>query len=89
MDRVQQVMLHYRDAEGITFYLCLGAQQAVLGAKADVGSNVFKCTTTWDLVVPAGDDPTGEILEVMLEMVTEIRRERRLATPSEPDVQLG
>lgn len=89
MDQVQQVMLHYRDTEGITFYMYLGTQQAVLGAKADVGRNVYKVTTTWDLVAPSPADPTSEILEAMLETVAEIRRERRVASPSEPDVQLG
>lgn len=89
MDRIQQMMLHYRDTEAITFFLCLGPSHVGLGAKADVAGTVYKCTSSWALAPHAEGDRTVEILEEMLEMVTEIRRERRLNAPSEPHVQLG
>lgn len=83
MDQIQQVMLHYRDAEGITFYLCVGAQAVRLGAKADIGDRVGSSTWKQDGLAP-GEDPTRAILGAMLAMVTAIRRERRLAAPPDP-----
>lgn len=89
MDQIQQVMLHYRDTEAITFFLCLGSRQAVVGAKADIGDMVHKTTVTWDMEADQVDDPTRGLMEIILEMVTEIRRDRREQAPPEPDVQLG
>lgn len=81
MDRIGNLMLHYRDTEGITLFMCFGGQRLRLAAKADVGTNVLSCTAALDYPPdPApDDDPTSEVLEAMLSLVAAVRRERRKA----------
>lgn len=88
MDQIQQVMLHYRDTEAITFFLCVSPDRVRLGAKADIGDKVGSSTWSQD-GLEADADPTRDILNAMLAMVTAIRRERRLCAPPAEPVQLG
>lgn len=90
MDQIAQVMLHYRDSEAITLFMCRGPERVRLAAKADVGSGVCSCTALCDFTdAPADYDPTTEILEGMLQLVSALRRERRRHEASEPAVQHG
>jgi len=81
MDRIANLMLHYRDAEGITLFLCFGTQRIRLAAKADVGDNVISCTAACEYrQAPSPDDDlTNDVLEAMLSLVAAVRRERRKA----------
>lgn len=89
MDQIQHVMLQYRAAEAITFFLCLEPHMVGLGAKADVGGGVYTTLSTWPVAPEADADRTPEILAEMREMAEEIRTERHRCAPPEPEVQLG
>lgn len=86
MDSIQEAMREYRDTEAITFFLCLGSHQVILGAKADVGDGVSLSTVTW---TPEAGDRVPQILAEMQELAAEIRAERHLSASAAPDVQLG
>lgn len=86
MDSIQEAMREYRDTEAITFFLCLGSHQVILGAKADVGDGVYLSTVTW---TPDDSDRLPEILAEMQELAAEIRAERQMSASAAPDVQLG
>ncbi|HEY9855690.1 MAG TPA: hypothetical protein V6D05_08140 [Stenomitos sp.] len=79
MDRIENLMLHFRDAEGITLFLCYGTERIRLAAKADVGDNVISCTAAFEYPqAPSPDgDLTNDVLEAMLSLIAAVRRERR------------